>query len=145
MNHGYAIVGLHQPKDAKNVGSVLRAAGCFSASSVIVSGARYRHAVTDTQKAFKHIPLQHVQDLKQAVPYKCTVVAVDLVEGAKNLVNFVHPVAAFYIFGAEDSTLDDSVLKYCNVRVQIPTQYCLNLAAAVNIVLYDRMAKAARA
>jgi len=144
MNHGYATVGLHQPKNINNVGSVLRAAGCFNVASVIVAGARYKGSITDTQKAHKHIPLFQVDHLKDAIPWKATVVAVELMEDAKNLINFVHPKAAYYIFGPENGSLEEDVLKYCNVKVQIPTSYCLNLAATVNIVLYDRMAKMER-
>lgn len=144
MNKGYATIGLYDPKNVRNIGAVLRAAGCFNAASIVIQGSRYSHTHTDTQRAYKHVPLFRVESLKSAIPYKATVVAVDLVEGAKNLVNFVHPRAAYYLFGGEDITLPQSVLDYCNVRVQIPTEYCLNLAACVNVVLYDRMAKMSR-
>lgn len=138
------MIGLYDPKNVKNIGSVLRAAGCFNAAGVCIQGSRYSHAITDTQRAYKHVPLFHVESLKSAIPYKATVVAVDLVEGAKNLISFVHPKSAYYIFGGEDITLPESILEFSNVRVQVPTDYCLNLAACVNVILYDRMAKMER-
>ncbi len=53
----------------------------------------------------------------------------------------VHPVRAFYIFGGEDATLGGRVLSWCRDVIYIPTAYCMNLAATVNVVLYDRMTK----
>jgi tRNA(Leu) C34 or U34 (ribose-2'-O)-methylase TrmL len=68
-------------------------------------------------------------------------VAVDLIEGATSLVEFKHPERAFYIFGAEDQTLGRRVLDWCKNVVYVPTDRCMNLAATVNVVLYDRLAK----
>jgi tRNA(Leu) C34 or U34 (ribose-2'-O)-methylase TrmL len=41
--------------------------------------------------------------------------------------------------------LDETVTAWCRDRVYVPTRRCLNLAAAVNIVLYDRFVKRGRA
>lgn len=138
---GYACIGLYQPKVLENVGSVLRAAGCFGAAMVAVCGPRYSSAPTDTQKAWRHIPFLEIDDLRSVLPKECSPVAVDLVPDASPLPTFCHPERAFYIFGGEDRTLGEDVLSWCQHRIQIPTSFCLNLAAAVNIVLYDRMAK----
>lgn len=138
---GFACIGLHEPKNVLNVGSALRAAGCYKADFVAVSGKRYAHSATDTQKTWKHIPLFEVDDLQSVIPKGCIPVAVDLVEGATSLVDFVHPERAFYIFGGEDRTLDESVLKWCKSKVFVPTSFCMNLAACVNVVLYDRLSK----
>jgi len=54
---------LVQPKTSANVGSVLRAAHCFGASFVVVSGHRYRTAATDTTKAALHRTLFHADDV----------------------------------------------------------------------------------
>lgn len=53
-----------------------------------------------------------------------------------------NPKRAFYVFGAEDNTLGSRVLGWCRDVVSVPTNRCMNLAACVNVVLYDRMAKA---
>lgn len=146
---GYSAVGLFNPKDSKNVGSALRAAGCFGASMVAVSGVRpgryLGHIQTDTQRAFKHLPLIACDDLKDVVPFACTPVAVEIVPDGHSLFGFVHPERAFYVFGPEDGTLGHDVLSWCRQRVFIPTSHCLNLAATVNVVLYDRAMKATRA
>lgn len=141
ITRGFAGIGLWQPKDSHNIGSVLRAAGCFGAQFVGVEGRRYRNAPTDTQKAWKHIPLIEVDNLQLLIPHGASCVAVDLVDEATSLAGFVHPERAFYVFGGEDRTLPETVMQWCSSRVFVPTRHCLNLAAAVNIVLYDRMAK----
>lgn len=140
-NRGYAAIGLHQPKNPKNVGCVLRAAGCFDASLVVTSGARYKHTFTDTMRAYRHIPLLCVDSLRDAIPYDCVPVAVDIIDGARSLPAFTHPERAFYIFGPEDGTLGESITSWCKHVVSVPTRHCMNLAATVNVVLYDRMVK----
>jgi tRNA(Leu) C34 or U34 (ribose-2'-O)-methylase TrmL len=139
----YFGVGLYHAKNHINVGNVLRAAGCFGASFVATQGSRFRKACTDTFSAWKSIPLFEVEDFRHVVPYDAVPVAVDLVEGAERLETYVHPRRAFYIFGGEDQTLGKPVLEWCRDVVVIPAG-CLNLAAAVNIVMYDRVSKALR-
>lgn len=141
---GYAAIGLFMPKTAANVGSALRAAGCYGAAMVAVSGQRYRRAGTDTQASYRHLPLVQTEDLHSIVPYDCIPVAVDLLEGAIELHKYVHPERAFYVFGPEDGTLGKSVTDWCRDKIVIPTRQCMNLAATVNVVLYDRLAKQLR-
>ena len=138
---GFCMVALDHPKDVINVGEVLRACGNYQAAGIAVSGSRYSHKKTDTMKAFRHIPLYSTDDLRLLLPFGCVPVAVDLIEGAIPLPHYVHPESAFYIFGAEDRTLGDSVTAWCKDVIYIPTNHCMNLAATVNVVLYDRMCK----
>lgn len=138
---GFAAIGLHMPKTAANVGSVLRAAGCYGAALVAVSGKRYHGSATDTQKAYRHIPMIQTMDLHTVIPHDCVPVAVDLIEGAVELSAYKHPERAFYVFGPEDGTLGRPILSWCRDVIYIPTNYCMNLAATVNVVLYDRMVK----
>lgn len=143
---GFVAIGLVSPKNPLNAGSVLRAATCYSADAVIIEGARGHGAVanvaTDTTKAWRHIPTILADDLFAAHPIGSVPVAVDLVDGAESLFDFVHPPSAFYIFGPEDGTLGKRHLARCKHRVFIPTAQCMNLAATVNVILYDRAAKA---
>lgn len=141
---GYAAIGLDNPKTPANVGSTLRACSCYGVSLLAVSGKRYSRHCSDTMKQWRHMPLLQVDELHTAIPYDCVPVAVDLVDGAKSLVDFVHPERAFYVFGAEDATLGDRVLSWCTQRVMVPTLACMNLAACVNVILYDRLAKQLR-
>jgi len=142
---GYAAIGLDNPKNPINVGSVLRAAGVYGAAFVAVSGDRipykYHRTPTDTMKHYRHMPLIRVADLSTIIPFDCVPVAVDLVEDAISLPEYTHPERAFYIFGGEDATLGHRVLSWCRDTIMIPTDGCMNLAACVNVVLYDRLAK----
>ncbi len=138
---GYAAIGLDNPKNHYNVGGAMRAAHCYGAAMIAISGMRYKPASTDTTRAHRHIPLLRVDNVFDALPYDCVPVAVDLIEGATDLRTYIHPERAFYIFGAEDATLGKQVLDRCRDVVFVPTNFCMNLSAAINVVLYDRTAK----
>lgn len=141
---GYAAIGLDNPKCHANVGGVLRAAGCYGASLVVLSGHRFKKWPTDTRAQFKHMPLIEAVELRSMIPFGCVPVAIDLLPGARSLFDYTHPERAFYIFGAEDATLGERVTSWCRDKVYVPTDGCMNLAATVNVVLYDRAAKFAR-
>ena len=141
---GYAAIGLHNPKNQVNVGSALRAASCYGVAMVAQSGNRYKKSSADTTKSYRHLPLIIVDDLFSVVPFDCVPVAVDLLDGASSLVDYVHPERAFYIFGPEDGTLGKAITDRCRDKIYVPTEFCMNLAATVNVVLYDRMAKGMR-
>ena len=114
----------------------------------LLTGLRYDRAkefVTDTKKVHQKIPLIGIDDLKKILPLGCIPVAVELVEGARPLPEYTHPDRALYIFGPEDGSLDKEIRDWCEDVVYIPTTGCMNLAATVNVVLYDRMAKIGRA
>lgn len=138
---GYAAVGLMRPKYEANVGGVVRACGNYNASLLVIQGARFTRPSTDTMKQWKHMPLLQVEDLHIAVPYDCVPVAVELRQDAVPLPRYRHPERAFYVFGPEDGSLDEKALEWCRDVVYVPTNRCMNLAATVNVVLYDRMSK----
>lgn len=142
---GYACIGLDNPKSAVNVGSVFRAANCYGAAFVAISGYRaiknLGRIPSDTPRMGRHKPVLRVDNLKDVTPFDCVPVAVDLIRNAKSLITYNHPQRAFYIFGAEDATLGNRITEWCRDIIYIPTNGCMNLAATVNIILYDRMAK----
>jgi len=144
MNNSHISIGLIRPKSPTNVGAVMRAAGCFQASEVLYTGDRYDRAErfnTDTRKKNLDIPLTGVACLIDSVPDNAKIVCVELVEGAISLPEFEHPEQAFYIFGPEDGTISQDIIDKADAVVYIPTSGCLNLAATVNVLLYDRVAK----
>lgn len=142
---GYAAIGLHNPKNLQNVGGALRAAFCFGAALVAISGNRYRPQSTDTPKAYRFLPVLQVDELHSVIPFDCVPVAVERHPKAVALPGYAHPERAFYIFGPEDGDLGRAITDWCRDLVSIPSSDSLNLAAAVNIILYDRMAKRLRA
>lgn len=141
---GFAVISLDNPKQPGNLGGVLRAAQCYGAAQVNVSGYRARLGIrsnANTGKAERHLPVFTVADPLDYLPFDCEVVAVDIIPGAKPLQEFKHPHRAAYIFGAEDATLGKRITDRAQHVVFIPTRICMNLAACVNVVLYDRMLK----
>lgn len=147
IGRGYAVVALDNPKSGENVGGAMRACGVYGAAMVVVGGPRFKrfkNFPTDTMRAWRHIPTVETDDVFDHLPHDCVPVAVDLIPGARELPFYRHPERAFYIFGAEDATLGRRVVERCRDIVVVPTSACMNLAATVNVVLYDRMAKAKR-
>lgn len=145
--NSHVIIALTNPKSPTNVGGVLRAAGCFGAQEIIYSGNRYdiaKNFATDTQKMIDSIPLTKVDDFIATKPDSVKLVCVDLVEGAIPLPSFEHPEQAMYLFGPEDGSLKQDIIDQADHVVYMPTQGSLNLAASVNVVLYDRTAKSAQ-
>lgn len=144
MSGSLITIGLQNPKSATNVASILRAAGCYGASSVFYSGNRYRYAKefnADTQNMHKRIPTVGVDDLLAMTPKGASKVVVEFVEGAIPLPDYQHPDNAFYLFGPEDGSVHPEIVSACDDVVYIPTNGSMNLAATVNVVLYDRLAK----
>jgi tRNA(Leu) C34 or U34 (ribose-2'-O)-methylase TrmL len=138
-------IGLINPKSPTNAGAILRASGCFGVSSICYSGNRLNRALpfnTDTKDNAGKIPLIHRTSVLDQLPDNIKVVCVELVEGAIPLPAYSHPTNAHYIFGPEDGSISQAIIDKADDVVFIPTVGCLNLAATVNILLYDRIAKA---
>ena len=141
-------IGLSNPKSPGNVGSVMRAAGNFRVDSVFYTGIRYplaleRNSVTENlrRKVSHDIPLSGVSSLLEAAPDNTEIICVEYALNATPLPEFQHPDNAFYIFGPEDGTLDQAMIDQADAVVYVPTTGCMNLAATVNVVLYDRLTK----
>jgi len=139
-----AIIGLYNPKSPTNVGAVMRAAGCYEATQVRFNGTRYSRAArfqTDTQQANQRIQLVAMDDLTANLEADVKIVCVELAIGATALPCFTHPQKALYLFGPEDGSLPQELINKADHVVYVPTTGCMNLAATVNVVLYDRLAK----
>ncbi|REH38879.1 tRNA(Leu) C34 or U34 (ribose-2'-O)-methylase TrmL [Paraperlucidibaca baekdonensis] len=143
----FVAIGLENPKTPDNVGSVLRAVGCFNAQAVYYTGQRYDIAAkhhTDTKNVQSRVPLERTYswaELKAQLPEGTKMVCVELALGATSLPEFEHPERALYVFGPEDGSLAKAAVSAADAVVYIPTIGCLNLAATVNVLLYDRLLK----
>ncbi|WP_299574236.1 RNA methyltransferase [uncultured Shewanella sp.] len=152
LEHSRAAIGLVNPKTPVNVGGIMRAAGCYQAKSVLYTGNRYELAArsgeaqydVDTKNAARTIPLTRVESLLEQAPEGAKIICVDLVVGATPLPLFEHPQNAFYIFGPEDGTIPQQIIDAADDVVYVPTVGCMNLAASVNVLLYDRLSKSAQ-
>ncbi|MBY5946225.1 RNA methyltransferase [Photobacterium rosenbergii] len=145
MKNNRVSIGLSNPKSPTNVGAVMRAAGCYRVDSVKYTGNRYGYAAkfhTDTKDITDKIPLTNVESLLDDLSADTKIVCVELAEGATALPAFEHPENALYVFGPEDGTIAQEVVDQADAVVYVPTVGCMNLAATVNVLLYDRLAKA---
>lgn len=141
-------IGLSNPKSPENVNSVKRAAGNFRADAIYFTGTRYPRAVklnpatTNMSRAVSlTIPIINTSCLIDNTPDNMKIVCVEFAENAISLAQYQHPEQALYIFGPEDGNLSQEIINRADAVVYIPTQGCMNLAATVNVVLYDRLAK----
>ena len=139
---GYFIIGAERISKSLNLGNILRSAHAFGASFTFTVGATYKalEAHADTSKSQQHVPhfnWQTVEDL--ILPQGAKLVGVEVVPDAILLPNFRHPMQAAYVFGPEKGNLSDAMLARCDYVVKIPMSFCVNVAIAAAIVMYDRV------
>lgn len=137
MSKGYFAIGLVRCKSSVNYGTALRSAVAFGCDLIEMVGARFYTQSSDVSTSWRKIPV--LQCDEPQIPFDCVPVAVEL--GGTDLRDYTHPVRAIYFFGPEDGSLSKAVSERCRDRITIPGLYCLNLATAVSIVLYDRESK----
>ena len=141
-------IALVNPKYPRNVGTALRAASCFGIKQLWFSGNRvsltpspgYRLPREERMRGYRDVELRHFEYFFDEFP-NATPVAVELRPNAESLTLFEHPENPLYVFGPEDGSLSKVNLQLCHRFVVIPTRHCVNLAAAVYLVLYDRQLK----
>lgn len=146
LMNGFFGVGVWHPKHEVNIGTLWRSAQTYQASLLATVGRRYQHQSSDTTVASRSVPLIHfggLDDLIDHLPYSCPLVAVENSSDAEDLTTFVHPVRGFYLLGAEDHGLSESVLQRCHrhVRIPTPTPAPLNTSVAGTLVMADRYVK----
>jgi tRNA(Leu) C34 or U34 (ribose-2'-O)-methylase TrmL len=139
---GFFAIGVYHPKTETNIGTLIRSSYSFGANHVFTIGRRYKKQ-SSAVGLHKHIPIYNYltyKGWKNHIPYDCIPVAVELNDKAKPIKEFYHPERAIYLLGAEDNGLSENILKEMQV-VQLPGKYCLNVATAGSIVMYDRIIK----
>jgi tRNA G18 (ribose-2'-O)-methylase SpoU len=139
---GYFAIGVEGISKAVNLGNLLRSAHAFGASFVFTVGADQNalQPMADTSKASTHVPVYHwrsLADLK--LPKGCSLVGVELLDGAQELPSFPHPLRAAYVLGPERGRLSPELIARCRHVVRIPAAFSLNVATAGAIVMYDRL------
>jgi tRNA G18 (ribose-2'-O)-methylase SpoU len=139
---GYFGIGAERISKALNLGNLMRSAHGFGASFTFTIGATYQalEARADTSKGALHLPHYNWQSPAELVlPAGCRLVGVELLDEAIDLPSFQHPRAAAYILGPEKGSLSPALVARCDYVVRIPTSFCVNLAMAGAIVMYDRV------
>jgi tRNA(Leu) C34 or U34 (ribose-2'-O)-methylase TrmL len=142
-------VVLINPNFSHNVGAALRGCSCFDAKQLWWTGKRVQIDLNsgerlkreERMKGYKNVVwTNHDRPLDQ-FPAGVVPVVVELLATSEPLTTFVHPENAVYIFGPEDGDVPVSIRTLAHRFVFIPSRHCLNLSAAVNVVLADRMMK----
>ena len=138
---GYFGIGAEAISKPMNLGNLIRSAHAFGASFAFLVDAHYtvREARSDTSAAEKQLPVYRFDRPEDVVlPKTCSLVGVELLDDAVELPSFRHPLNAAYIFGPERGSLTPEMVARCDHVVKIPTRFCINLAVAGAIVMYDR-------
>jgi tRNA G18 (ribose-2'-O)-methylase SpoU len=140
---GYFGIGAERISKPMNLGSLLRTAHAFGASFAFTIGAGFEPravARADTSLAADNLPLSvHADVGSLTLPVGCRLVGVELLPEAVEMPSFRHPTRAAYVFGPERGSLSPELAARCDFLVKIPTKFCVNLAVAGALVMYDRM------
>ena len=139
---GYFGIGVEGISKPMNLGNLIRSAHGFGASFVFTIDAYYkvREAKSDTSKAPEQVPYYAWDSLDEmALPRGCRLVGVELLDEAVDLPSFRHPSQAAYVMGPERGSLSPELVERCDFVIKIPTAFCINVATAGAIVMYDRV------
>ena len=142
LGRGYFAIGAERISKSLNLGNLMRSAHGFGASFTFTIGAAYQalEARADTSKGAQHLPHYNWASLADMnLPQGCRLVGVELLDEATALPSFRHPQRAAYVLGPEKGSLSPELLARCDHIVKIPTRFCINLAMAGAIVMYDRV------
>jgi tRNA(Leu) C34 or U34 (ribose-2'-O)-methylase TrmL len=140
-------VALINPKYPHNVGASLRACAAFGADQLWVTGQRAEWEITGKGKRLpREERMKQYRDKVELIrsdrPFDSlqgrTPVAVEIDPTAEPLATFRHPDNALYVFGPEDGSIPKVAKRFCHRFVIIPSDHCLNLAAAVSCILMHR-------
>ena len=139
---GYFGIGVEGASKPMNFGNLARSAHGFGASFVFtVAPARTIGAPpSDTSRSQNHLPWYSFASVEEMrLPDGCRLVGVELIDEAVDLPSFRHPARAAYVLGPEGGSLSPEMLEQCEFVVRIPLAFCINLAMAGVVVMYDRM------
>jgi tRNA G18 (ribose-2'-O)-methylase SpoU len=138
---GFYGIGVEGISKAGNLGNLFRSAHAFGASFVFTVAPDLRGGFhSDTSASHKNLPFYNfagVDDMR--LPRACQLVGVELTDDAVDLPSFHHPHSAAYVLGPERGSLSPAMLARCDHVVRIPTAFCINVAVAGAVVMYDRL------
>jgi tRNA(Leu) C34 or U34 (ribose-2'-O)-methylase TrmL len=137
------------PKYAHNVAAAIRAASCFDIESLVWTNERVDPDTMDRlpreerMKGYREVAWVHDRERKPFEYFEAgvTPVCIELLENSQALTTFIHPKNPVYVFGPEDGGVPQVIRMHCHRFVHIQARHCLNLSAAMNVVLHDRLMK----
>lgn len=141
---GRSKVVLQNPKYLQNLGASIRACACWGAESLTYTGARIQRDPDRLPREFRMKEYRHIEVRQSERPFDLfpsfVPICVEVGQG-QPIQTFQHPENALYVFGPEDSEVSVVFRRHCHYFIHLPSKFCLNLAACVNVVLYDRYLK----
>jgi tRNA G18 (ribose-2'-O)-methylase SpoU len=144
-SEGFFGIGIFNPEQQENLGTLWRSAYILGASFIFTIGRKkFIKESSDVTHAWNKIPLYLYKDFDEfyrSLPYSTQLVATEMHEHSESLECFEHPARAIYLLGCESSGLPESVLNRCHKLVRLPGNFSLNVAVAGSIMIYDRIAK----
>ena len=145
---GFFGIGVENLSKPHNAGSLYRTAHAFHADFIfaIAPTVEVRKILkVDTSRAARHVPFYAYETIKDLnKPLNSKIIGVELMSGAEDLPDFIHPDQAVYIMGPEKGSLSPDIVEKCDFLVKIPTKFCVNVGTAGAILLYDRYMKKMR-
>lgn len=138
---GYFGIGVEGLSKPLNAGNLFRSAHAFGASFFFTVGGIYnsKKTISDTSNSTQQVPLYEFNNVEQMLlPKVCRLIGIELLDNASYLPTFKHPPQAAYVLGPERGTLSEDMIQECDDIIKIPTTFCVNLATAGAIVMYDR-------
>lgn len=139
---GYFGIGAEGISKPGNLGNMVRSAHAFGASFFFTVNAHYRlrGAHSDTSDTGSHVPFYRWDSVDgMRLPDGCELVGVELLDDAVDLPSFRHPRRAAYVLGPEMGSLSPEMQARCTSFIRIPASFCVNVAMAGAIVMYDRV------
>lgn len=139
---GYFAIGAERMSKSLNLGNLMRSAHAFGAAFTFTIGATYSalEAIADTSRGSQHLPHYDWRSLEEmTLPRGCKLIGIELIDGAIELPRFLHPQRAAYVLGPERGMLSTGLIARCDSVVKIPARFCVNVAMAGAIVMYDRL------
>ncbi len=139
---GFFAIGAERISKPGNLGNLVRSAHAFGASFFFTVDAhkRIRSGRSDTSDASSNIPYYGWDSVDQMqMPEGCDLVGIELMDDAVELPSFYHPRKAAYVLGPEAGSLSPEMRERCTSFIRIPTAFCINVAMAGAIVMYDRV------
>ncbi len=139
---GYFGIGAERISKTGNLGNLVRSAHAFGASFffTVEAHSRLTGVHSDTSDAGSNIPYYGWPTINDMhLPDGCALVGVELLDESIDLPSFHHPKNAAYVLGPEAGSLSPEMRERCTSFIRIPTAFCINVAMAGAIVMYDRV------
>lgn len=145
---GYFGIGVEGLSKPMNAGNLFRSAHAFGASFIFAIATDYQYKRlrhSDTSDTPLEVPFHEFASVSAlTLPQGCQMVGIELTDDAVELPSFRHPRQAAYVLGPERGSLSPELQALCQHIVKIPTRFCINVATAGAVVMYDRLVSLGR-